>query len=274
MEDPKGSLINNLLTRTDNETVAIELEISEFNLLNVTINVNAAEILNNDEEDDIDPEEFRQDVEYITKMCKYKFQQLDATISEKMRALDIIKTAITNKIALNQKDSLPSSRSSSATRSVNTRNNADSMKPATLSYNTTTLVLIADHLSSVQDWMLNMFPNGSTVDQYKSNLNSTLDQEFHRKTKKFDNCNTVIAIHKSIDKLMEIKHPIHLRRMDCIKPIMKPNKEASTYFSRIELDFENAKMDTCPATNLLAHVTLNSIPDTETFKKHRKHISK
>ena len=172
LEDPKGSLISNLLTRSINDTAAIEHEIAEFNPHNVTINVNAAEILANDDEDDFDPEEYRQDVEFITKMCKYKFKQLDANISEKMRALDIIKTAIENKIASN---SLPSSRSSSTTRSGNTRNNTDSMKPATLPNNTTTLVLIADHLSSVQDWMLNMFPNGSTGDQYKSNLNSTLD---------------------------------------------------------------------------------------------------
>ena len=185
-------------------------------------------------------------------MCKYKFNVLDASISEKMRALDIIKTAISNKIAMNHKDSLPSSRSSSPTRSLNIRTNADSMKPATLSYASATLVLISDHLSSVEDWILNMFPNGSTVNQYKSNLNSTLDQEFHRKTKKFESCNSIEAIHKSIKKLMEIKHPIHLRRMECIKPTMRPNKEASTYFSRIELDFENAKMDHVPpATSLL-----------------------
>ena len=62
--------INNLLARTENETLDIAKEVSEFNSLNVTINVNEAEILNTDEEDDIDPEEFRQDVEYITKMCK------------------------------------------------------------------------------------------------------------------------------------------------------------------------------------------------------------
>ena len=72
---------------------------------------------------------------------------------------------------------------------------------------------------------------------------------------------------------MEIKHPIHLRRMDCIKPSMKPNEEASTYFSRIEVDFQNAKMSTCLANNLLTHVTLNSIPDTDTFKKQREHLS-
>ena len=72
---------------------------------------------------------------------------------------------------------------------------------------------------------------------------------------------------------MEIKYPIHLRRMECIKPSMKPNEEASAYFSRLELDLDNARMNTCPSTNLLAHITLNSLPDNEIFKKHREHIS-
>ena len=32
-------------------------------------------------------------------------------------------------------------------------------------------------------------------------------------------------------------------------------------------------MNTCPSTNLLAHITLNSLPDNEVFKKHREFIS-
>lgn len=146
LDDPKGSVISNLLTRSVNDTIAIETELAEFSSHNTTINMNAAEMLANE-------------------------------ISAKMRALDIIKKAIESKIA---SDSLPTSRNSSSSRSGSTRNNVDSMKPSTLVYNTATLVQVSDHLTSVQDWMLNMYPDGETVDMYKSNLNSTLDKDFHQ----------------------------------------------------------------------------------------------
>ena len=232
-EDPKGSLINNLLARSETETIDIAKEISDFCSLNVKINVNSEEILNTEEDDNVRPEDYRADVEYIQKMCEYKYNSLDASIAQRMRSLDMVKSAIATKIARIQKGSLPSSRSSSPSRSINIRTNADSMKPATLSYSSATLVSLADHLSSVEDWISNMFPNGFNVTQYRSNLNSTLDTEFHRKTRKFENCESIDDISKKINKLMEIKYPIHLRRMECIKPSMKPNEEASAYFSRL-----------------------------------------
>ena len=72
---------------------------------------------------------------------------------------------------------------------------------------------------------------------------------------------------------MELKHPIHIRRINCIKPVMRPNEESSAYLTRLEVDWKNARMSTCPANNLLAHITLNSIPDTDTFKKQREHLT-
>ena len=129
-EDPKGSLINNLLARSENETIDIAKEISDFCSLNVTINVNSEEILNTEEDDDVRPEDYRADVEYIQKMCEYKYNSLDASIAQRMRSLDMVKSAIATKISRIQKGSLPSSRSSSSSRSINIRTNADSMKPA------------------------------------------------------------------------------------------------------------------------------------------------
>ena len=58
LEDPKGSVISNLLTRSVNDAAAIEHELAEFNSHNTTINVNAAEILANKDEDNFNPEEY------------------------------------------------------------------------------------------------------------------------------------------------------------------------------------------------------------------------
>ena len=72
---------------------------------------------------------------------------------------------------------------------------------------------------------------------------------------------------------MEIKFPIHLRRMEAIKPELKSNEEASTFFSRVQLDFANSKMDECSEENLLCHIILCSLPDNEIFRKQRDFIS-
>ena len=62
LDDPKGSVINNLLTRSVNDTIAIETELAEFNTHNTTININTAEMLLNEDEEDLDPEIYRQDI--------------------------------------------------------------------------------------------------------------------------------------------------------------------------------------------------------------------
>ena len=49
-------------------------------------------------------------------------------------------------------------------------------------------------------------------------------------------------IHERLDPLMETKFPIHLGRMEVIKPTMKDNEEMSTFFSRIH-NYINVKLN-------------------------------
>ena len=112
-------------------------------------------MLLNEDGEEFDVELYRPDLNFITQTNKYKFKVLDASIQAKMRALDIIKKEIQTSIEAN---SLPSSRNSSTTRTGNVRNAVDSMKPQILVYNTATLIQVSDHLTSVRDWMMNMYP--------------------------------------------------------------------------------------------------------------------
>ena len=45
-----------------------------------------------------------------------------------------------------------------------------------------------------------------------------------------------------IENIMEVKYPIHTRRMEGIKPTLRSNEEARSFFKRTLVDFNNAKM--------------------------------
>ena len=72
---------------------------------------------------------------------------------------------------------------------------------------------------------------------------------------------------------MEIKFPIHTRRMAGIKPILQSNNEASSFMKRVLVNFNNAKMAKCHWQSLLTNLILNILPDTETFKKQCDYLS-
>ena len=93
------------------------------------------------------------------------------------------------------------------------------------------------------------------------------------KSNHFDNCSTEDNIKEEVGNLMEIKFPIHTRRMAGIKPILRSNKDASTFMKRVLVNFKNGKMSQCHWENLLTHLILNSLPDSETFKKQRDFIA-
>ena len=95
---------------------------------------------------------------------------------------------------------------------------------------------------------------------------STIDTEFSIKANHFDNCYTEQNVKDEIENLMEIKFPIHTRRMAGIKPILHSNEDASSFMKRVLVDFENVKMSQCHWENPLTHLILKSLPDSETLK--------
>ena len=142
-----------------------------------------------------------------------------------MLALNSAKASVKDAKSRLDRASQISSRSSSPSRFV-MRSNVDSMKLATLACSSATLVNVADHLRRIDDWMQNMYPSGYTLSLFKSNFNSTIDEEFSRKALHFDKCKSEAEIKEEVENLMKIKYRIHTRRMACIKPILRSNEEA------------------------------------------------
>ena len=271
--DPWGAVVNNLIEKTNTESESIRDELKKFSECNVSIHIASTEFNDVDPQSGADPASYKADLDYILAVSEYKYNQVDNTVTQRMRLVDIAKGSIQTRVAKLQANSQPSSRNNSPNRAFMMRSNADSMKPPLITYSSATLITINDHMRNVLDWIHNMFPWGYSIPQYRSNLNSTLDKEFRRKTNYFTECQSEEEIRQSIDALMEIKFPIHLRRMEAIKPELKSNEEASTFFSRVQLDFQNSKMKECSEENLLLHITLSALPDNEIFRKQCDFIS-
>ena len=85
-----------------------------------------------------------------------------------------------------------------------------------------------------EDWIKNLYPNGYTFALYKSNFASTLDSEFTLKANHFDSCHSEKEVKDEINSLMEVKFPVHTRKMAAIKPALKSQEEASTFISRVQ----------------------------------------
>ena len=106
-----------------------------------------------------------------------------------------------------------------------------------------------------------------------SNFISTIDIEFGIKATDFEGCKTEQDVKDETENIMEVKYAIHTHRMEGIKPTLRSNEEASSFFKRTLVDFNNAKIAQCHWQNLLTHLILNNLPDTETFKKQRDYLS-
>ena len=125
----------------------------------------------------------------------------------------------------------------------------------------------------VQDWVHNMFPNGYSFVNYKSNFISTLDKEFSLKADRFNGCKTEENVHEMMNQLMELKYPIHLRRIDALNPKINSNEEASSMLKRMVVTFNEAKMAQSHWENNLLHLFLKHLPDNEVFRKQREWVS-
>ena len=100
------------------------------------------------------------------------------------------------------------------------------MKPTELTFFDCTLVSLNDHMCNVVDWISHMYPAGYIIVQYRSNLNSTLNKEFRRRIGYFKNCQRVDEVKKELDRVIEVKYPIHVRRIANKKPPLRSNEEA------------------------------------------------
>merc|ERR1711954_11545 len=153
------------------------------------------------------------------------------------------------------------------------RSNADSMKPHILNYSEATVTTVSEHMRRVQDWVQNMFPNGYSFVNYKSNFISTLDKQFSLKSDRFDGCKTEEDVSDMMNELMELKYPIHLRRIDALNPTINSNEEASSKLKRMVVTFNEAKMAQSHWENNLLHLFLKHLPDNEVFRKQREWVS-
>ena len=120
--------------------------------------------------------------------------------------------------------------------------NADSLKPQTLSYSDATVTTVKEHLKRVKDWINNIYPGGYTFPHYLSNFTSTIDCQFSIKADRFESCKTEDDLKEMIDEIMEVKFPIHSRRIEALNPSILSNEEASSFLKRMLVSFTDAKM--------------------------------
>ena len=240
---------------------------------NTNISMNADLIQNTTGSTDFDPTTYEPGIEFIRATSEHTWETVQSQLLQRMVALDNAKSTQANTKLHWDRASANSSRSSSPTRQFVMRSNADSLEPSGLTYASATLNNVKDNLRWVDNWMSNLYPNGYTFALFRSNFNSTVDSKFSLKANRFDSCTSKQEVKDEINNLMKIKYPVLVRRMAAIKPALRSQEDASTFMSHVQEDFKNAKMEVCSPENLLVHIILNSLPDSETFKKARDFIS-
>merc|ERR1712115_237274 len=108
---------------------------------------------------------------------------------------------------------------------------------------------------------------------YKTNFINTLDKEFSLKADRFNSCKTEENVHEMMNQLMELKFPIHLRRIDALNLKINSNEEASSMLKRMIVTFEEAKMAQSHWENNLLHLFLKHLPESEVFRKQKEWVS-
>ena len=80
-------------------------------------------------------------------------------------------------------------------------------------------------MDRVTDWVSNLFPNGYHFANYLSNFISSVDKEFTIKAERFISCKTEDEVGDLMEDLMELKFPIHSRRIECLNPSLQSVKK-------------------------------------------------
>ena len=76
-----------------------------------------------------------------------------------------------------------------------------------------------------------------------------------------------------IDEIMDVKFPIHSRRIEVLNPSILSNEEAPSFLMRMLVIFTDAKMAQAHWQNILIHLLLKHLPENEVFKKQRDWLS-
>ena len=108
--DPRGALVSNLVERTNSESEAIREELKKFSKFNVQIHISSIEFNDVEPQSGADPAVYKQDLDYILAQSEYKYCQVDNTVTQRMRLIDIAKASIQTRIATLQGNSQPTSR--------------------------------------------------------------------------------------------------------------------------------------------------------------------
>merc|ERR1712081_87978 len=270
---PTGPVLTSLVNKTLNLVSGVDEIVgkldSSFIIVNVALNTLEAYKVSNL----VNPEDFKEDIIYTRKSLKYKINDLTQNFLIKKQEIENIQSLISMTEARSREiESTGSSRNSSPARQV-IRSNADSMKPQVLTYAEATVTLVSEHMLRVNDWISNMFPNGHSFLNYKTNFNSTLDKEFSLKANRFNSCKTEEDMLDMMNQLMELKYPIHLRRIDALNPNINSNEEASSMLKRMVVTFNEAKMAQSHWENNLLHLFLKHLPESEVFRKQKEWVS-
>ena len=76
-----------------------------------------------------------------------------------------------------------------------------------------------------------------------------------------------------MNDIMELKYPIHLRRIDALNPTINSDEEASSMLKRMVVNFTEAKMAQTHWENTVLHLLLKHLPDNEVFREQREWVS-
>ena len=156
-----------------------------------SISINLDLIQNTEDLQGFDPQDYEDDITYIRRNTAFKMESLQSEFLARKIALDNAQSLISiAKTKLEKAASTNWSRSSSPVRPYIMRNNANSMKPSTLSYSSATLSSVKEHLCRVDDWISNLHRNGYPFSHYKSNFTATIDIKFSFKGNNFEGCKT------------------------------------------------------------------------------------
>ena len=72
---------------------------------------------------------------------------------------------------------------------------------------------------------------------------------------------------------MELKFPIHSRRIECLNPSILNKEETSYFLKRMLVSFTDAKMAQAHWQNIFIHLLLKHLPENEVFKKPHDWLS-
>ena len=208
--NPKGPIVQSLVNQTLSLIKGVDEIVSKLEDSYISVNV-TLDILQGYEVSDLfNPANYKDDIDHTRRNLRYKIDKLNTEFIIKKQEIENLQALISmTEARIREAESASSSRNSSPSRPV-VRSNADSMKPSVLNYSEATVTMVAEHMKRVSDWVQNMFPNGYSFVNYKSNFISTLDKQFTIKSERFEGCKTEEDVLDMMNDLMELKFPIHL----------------------------------------------------------------